>query len=230
MDTATFADVRRLDRQLAPVLTVSALTQVSPTVFLACLKEYASVVDQHHPELALPTLLERLPAEMGARLTAALLKDDAGAIYDLAMEAGVAAEQLYFVGGLAARPFLWAYARSRAPEAELIAFGAGGRCPVCGRRAHMGHIDADHVKHLHCPACETVWRTARVGCAFCGCTEPGKVGYFIVEGDPAHRVEQCTACGGYLKVIDQREGARPADYLLEDVATEYLDELALTYK
>jgi FdhE protein len=172
-----------------------------------------------------PALRELPPAEQ-AHLVNAWLTDDVDAVYDLALATHVSPELLYFAGQMAVRPFLWSYARRTAPE-EPAVWDSGGRCPVCGRRAHMGHIDGDNAKHLHCPACETVWRVARVGCPFCGCTDPKQVGFLTVEGDPEHRVEYCTECGGYLKVIDQRVRGRAVDYFLEDAATAPLDELAL---
>lgn len=229
MDRDTIAAIRRLDRHLAPSLAVPDLDRVCTDQFVDCLHEYAALVDRHHPELELnrlPGAVAQLPPQTRSALVHALLSDDAGAVYDLATEAGAAPEQLYFVGELAARPFLWAFARGRGPSGPA-AWATGGRCPVCGRRAHMGHIDATNVKYLHCPACETVWRTARVGCPFCTCEEPGRVGYFTLEGDAFHRVEYCAECGGYLKVVDQRAEGREVDFLLEDAATAHLDQVAM---
>ncbi|HWI65300.1 MAG TPA: formate dehydrogenase accessory protein FdhE [Symbiobacteriaceae bacterium] len=228
MDTATLAAMRTLDRVLAPALAVPALDRIPVDQFLSHLGEYRTVLGLKHPELAADlgrqeVALSRAPAALRASLVRALVDDDAGDVYDLSAELGVAPELLYLVGQMAVRPYLWAYARGQTPP------GAPGgiHCPVCGRKAHMGHIDADNIKFLHCPACETVWRTARVGCPTCGTTDPQYVGYLSVEGDAEHRVEYCTACGGYLKVVDQRVRGRRPDWLLEDAETEVLDQLAV---
>ncbi|HYF91469.1 MAG TPA: formate dehydrogenase accessory protein FdhE [Symbiobacteriaceae bacterium] len=226
MDVATLAAVRTLDRHLAPALAVRALDGLPVGQFLAHLGEYRKLFSARHPEVAADLArqqeaLDGAPESMRSRLVRALVNDSAGDVYDIAQELCVAPDLLYLVGQLAVRPYLWAYAHTHA------AVGMGGvHCPVCGRRAHLGHIDSGNVKFLHCPACETVWRTSRVGCPFCGTTDPQYLGYFTVEDDPEHRVEHCTACGGYLKVVDQRVRGRKPDWLVEDAATAHLDDLA----
>ncbi|HYG60528.1 MAG TPA: formate dehydrogenase accessory protein FdhE, partial [Symbiobacteriaceae bacterium] len=119
--------------------------------------------------------------------------------------------------------YLSAYARSL--PADLTTHRQA-RCPVCGRLPHMGHIDPNNIKYMHCPVCETTWRFARVGCVSCGNTNTDKLGFFTVEGDDERRVEHCSECAGYLKVINQRLGVREIDWLVEDAATQYLDQLA----
>lgn len=231
MDAATLTAVRTLDRHLAPALAVRCLDRIPVDMFLSHMGEYRTLLMMKHPELEgelhrQEAALELAPQGTRARVVSALVADDAGQIYDLATaELGVLPDLLYLTGQLAVRPYLWAYARCSGAAAVPEARG-GVTCAVCGRKAHMGHIDRDNVKFLHCPTCETTWRTARLGCPFCGTTDPHQLGYFTVEGDPEHRVEHCTACGGYLKVIDQRVKGRKVDWLVEDAATAHLDQLA----
>lgn len=224
-----FAAIRELDRRLPPV-TPAAPGTIPTDEFLARLDEYRTLLLRHRPDLA-PELekqadmLHQVPPGLREALVRAISLRDGDTLYSLATELGLMPEHLLFLGEMAVRPYLAAWARSRIGEPALAAH-QGGECPVCGRAPHMGHIDADNIKWLHCPACETVWRYARVGCTHCGCLDSNQLGFFTLESDDEHRVDYCLACNGYLKVIDQRARRRQVDYLLEDAATLYLDELA----
>lgn len=249
-----FAAVRELEQQQAVSLDLPPLAMVPPERMRAQLAQglpllplvpppvpvdgllggldaYREVLARFQPELAAElhaqaAALTAAAPVVRAAVAVALMQGDAGALYDLATgDLGVAPERLYFLGELAVRPYLIAYAERLEGVVDLTGY-TGGRCPVCGRAAFFGHIDLDNMKHLHCPACETTWRAQRVGCTACGCTDPAKVGFFSVEGDDERRVDTCGECGHYLKVIDQRVKARPVDFLLEDAATYHLDRLA----
>lgn len=228
MHTATLTAMRTLDRVLAPALAVPSLDQICVDQFLSHMSKYRSLLGIEHPELSAElnrqtASLDKASQEQRSALVRALIDNNAGDVYDIAVQLGVAPEFLYLVGQMTVRPYLWSYAHSHAKPGAR----GDGHCPVCGRRAHMGHIDAENTKHLHCPACETTWRTARVGCTACGETNPKHLGYFTVESDPEHRVEHCSTCGSYLKVVDQRVRGRQPDWLLEDAETEHLDQLAV---
>lgn len=198
--------------------------------FLARLTEYRVLLAQHRPDLA-PALAQQAQALADAPqatqtiLVAALLHGDNGSVYDVAEDLGIEAGQLYFLGELALRPYLSTYAERLETVVDFATYH-GGRCPVCGRRPIMGRIDAENVKHLHCPACETSWRFGRVECPTCGCREGQKLGFFTVEGDDERRVEHCAECGDYYKVINQRVRARKLNFLIEDAETVHLDQLA----
>lgn len=222
----------RMREQLANGLPLLPL--VPPVIpvdaFLDDLAAYRDLLASFQPELG-PELKAQAAALAGAdpatraRLVQVMMQGDTAGLLDIADGLGVAPERLYFMGELALRPYLQVYAQRLESVVDLSAYH-GGNCPVCGRLAHMGHIDVDNVKHLHCPACETIWRFGRVECSQCGCTDPDKVGYFTVEGDDERRVEHCDACGHYLKVLNQRVRARAFVPLLEDAATLQLDQLA----
>lgn len=222
----------RMREQLAAGLPLLPL--VPPVIpvdaFLEDLAAYRALLIQFQPDLgvelgAQAAAVAGAGTAVRARLVQVLMHGDTAGLLEVADTLGVAPERLYFLGELALRPYLEVYAQRLESVVDMSGYHEG-RCPVCGRMAHLGHIDVDNVKHLHCPACETIWRFGRVECANCGCTDPAKVGYFTVEGDDELRVEHCTECGHYLKVINQRVRARAFDPLLEDAATLHLDQLA----
>ena len=163
--------------------------------------------------------------EVRGQLVRALLMADNGALFDLASSLAIAPEQLYFLGELALRPYLATYAELLESVLDFEHY-SGGHCPVCMRRPHMGRIDGENHKYLHCQACETSWRVPRIACTACGCTETEKLGFFTVEGNDELRVEYCTDCGDYKKIINQRIRLRKLDFLVEDAATVHLDQLA----
>lgn len=228
----TLVAPERMEQQLAQGLPLLPLVppQLPVDRLLADLGEYRALLARYMPQLAdeLAQQEERLAAaapEQRSRLVSTLALGDNGALFDLAQELGVAPERLYFLGELALRPYLGVYAERLESVVDLSGYH-GSRCPVCGRQAQMGHIDADNLKHLHCHTCATTWRFGRVQCSNCGCTDATKIGYFTVEDDESLRVEHCDECGHYLKVVNLRVRSRKVDFFLEDAATLQLDRLA----
>ncbi len=229
----TLVAPERMQQQLRDELPLLPLVppEIPTDPYLSDLGEYRALLARFQPALA-PELEEQerrlaeAPSDLRTRLVQALLHGRNEEVWELTTALGVAPERLYFLGELALRPWLQAYAERLESVIDFSAYRAG-RCPVCGRQAHMGRIDPDNVKHLHCPACEATWRFHRVGCSGCGCTDPEQLGFFTVEGDEERRVEYCKACGHYLKVLNQRVRVRAVDLLVEDAATAYLDELAV---
>jgi formate dehydrogenase accessory protein FdhE len=218
----------RMQEQLAQGLPLLPL--VPPVLpaeqYFRDLGEYRALLCGYEPALvAEMQAQERALSGADVGLLHALLFGENDVVYERAVAMGASPERLYFLGELALRPYLAVYAERLESVVNFTGY-RGGRCPVCGRQAHMGRIDADNVKHLHCPACESTWRFGRVECSNCGSTSPGKLGFFTVEGDEEHRVEHCSECGHYLKVINQRIQVRQVDLLLADAATYYLDRLA----
>lgn len=232
VDPAAPVDPEVLRQQLAAELPLLAAAPPAVDVgrFMARLGEYRMLIAEYRPELAgelarQARVLDEAGPETRRAVTTALLASDAGALYDLAEQLDLAPEHLLYVGQLGVRPCLAAYAAAIRELVDLSGY-RGARCPICGSPPHLGHIDVENVKHLHCPACETTWRYNRVACVWCGCADTDHLGFFTVNGDDEHRVEHCSECRGYLKVVNQRVRSRPLDWLLEDAATLHLDNLA----
>lgn len=222
----------RMQQQLAQGLPLLPL--VPPAIpadqFLAHLTQYRALLRRFKPELgddldAQERALRGIRPEVAALLVEGLLHIQNDVIYDTCQDLGIAPERFFFLGQLALRPYLAAYGERLEAVVEFDAY-RGTFCPVCGRRPAMGRIDGDNVKHLHCPACDHVWRAHRIACYNCGSAESEKLGFFTVEGNDERRVEHCSECGDYLKVLNQRIRGRKVDFLVEDAATLHLDQLA----
>jgi len=90
-----------------------------------------------------------------------------------------------------------------------------GVCPTCGAAPALGRLRRpDGARWLWCARCGADWRAPVLQCPFCGNDEPGTLGYFEVEGEARIRVETCSRCRGYLKVVDERQTDPfvPTDY------------------
>lgn len=131
--------------------------------------------------------------------------------------------------GLAIQPFMAAHAANLADVAPL-ALWRQNYCPICGTDADVCRIDADNLRHLHCPTCDTQWEHYRLSCTTCGTDDIKQVNLLTLETLEPWRAEVCNACGGYIKTLDQRHGGLLAmpkvDLFLEDARTLQLDLLA----
>ena len=125
---------------------------------------------------------------------------------------GDEADLLAFIFDTALRPFL----RARAsPLVSLVSDGAWyrGYCPVCGGEPDLAALDRQGGRRrLLCSRCDSVWTFLRVGCPFCGNSDPGQLGHYPSD-DRAYRLNVCESCRRYIKTIDLREAA--GEHLLE---------------
>lgn len=102
-----------------------------------------------------------------------------------------------------------------------------GYCPICGELPSIGEIAARaSQRNLFCVYCETVWPFNPALCPFCGQEEEDGRRYLCVGEEREYRIEICTGCRRYLKVVDTDVlGSRvPLD--VENIATLHLDMLA----
>ncbi|MBI5026845.1 MAG: formate dehydrogenase accessory protein FdhE [Nitrospirae bacterium] len=98
-------------------------------------------------------------------------------------------------------------------------------CPVCALKPSLGILKQDNIKNLFCTGCETEWRWKRIGCPHCGELEGEKIDIIYVKDQEGYRVEACTSCGSYIKVIDSRLIPDiPAD--IADIKSIALDVIA----
>ncbi|MDR2492421.1 MAG: formate dehydrogenase accessory protein FdhE [Coriobacteriales bacterium] len=105
------------------------------------------------------------------------------------------------------------------------------RCPVCGGSAAAGYVGPvpsrdGSGRMLYCALCGCSWEFERIRCACCGTHNQGKLHYFHIEGDSAHRLHLCDECGTYLRTTFVTELAMPFSFEVEDVVMARLDKLA----
>lgn len=101
-------------------------------------------------------------------------------------------------------------------------------CPFCGSRPGISSLEGEEGnRYLHCSTCFTAWRFKRIRCPSCGCEDPDKLSYFLVDTESV-RVDTCKGCSRAIKTVDRRKGGvesiMPADIL--DVVTLHLDLVA----
>lgn len=109
------------------------------------------------------------------------------------------------------------------------------RCPVCGSEATLAYVgrteaSSGNGRQLCCTQCGCVWDFERIRCPHCGTTEQTKLRYVSAEGDDAHRLYECDACGGSIRTsFYTDEERRLAAFVpeVEDVVTVPLAALAV---
>jgi FdhE protein len=105
------------------------------------------------------------------------------------------------------------------------------RCPVCGGQATLAYVgdtasSQGKGRELYCATCGTVWEFERIRCARCGSTNQGKLHYFHLEGDDAHRLHECEECGDYIRTTFAEDVVAPFVPEVEDVVMTDLDQVA----
>ncbi len=106
--------------------------------------------------------------------------------------------------GLTLRAFLDRYAMEATRRLELADdpitdYDRSLKCPVCGADASFAAVTPTarngNMKRLYCGCCGASWHFERIRCAACGTESVSDLEYVHDEGDDAHRLHLCKACG-----------------------------------
>jgi FdhE protein len=145
----------------------------------------------------------------------------------MAGELGTDVEPLTAVADLAAMPLLQALRRRFAPA--VARHWHEGCCPICGDWPRLAELRGlERARHLRCARCGGDWQQPGVRCPFCDATGQGTRATLISEQDgEARKVETCTRCRGYLKVVSTLRAWPGDEVCLADLATIDLDLAAL---
>lgn len=105
-------------------------------------------------------------------------------------------------------------------------------CPICGSPAALSHVAMatgidGRDREQYCSMCGTAWPYDRMRCGVCGTDNPTRLHYFNVEGDEAHRLQNCDECGQYQRVFFEESLSIPVALEVEDVVMAKLDRIAL---
>jgi formate dehydrogenase maturation protein FdhE len=112
--------------------------------------------------------------------------------------------------------------RAASEVADGFSFAAWKRvlCPCCGASPDLA-LSTDKRRSLICWRCDTMWRTARLGCLSCGAdSSPTLV---RIASPYGYELAICNSCGRYLK---ERRGAPTQSLIVERALTASLDEAA----
>lgn len=100
-----------------------------------------------------------------------------------------------------------------------------GDCPTCGEKPVMGFLKRTgrgRERFLSCCHCGTSWSYKRVGCPYCGNSDPKTLGVIDVEEEGDIRIDVCNNCDSYIKTYVDK-GKTGAAY--EDWASVHIDML-----
>jgi len=158
-----------------------------------------------------------------------ILRGDHAALASIARDLGADSFLLLTVARNALRPALGAWRRQLTPLFGSRIRWDKGDCFVCGAPAALGELQGnDQSKHLRCGLCGADWPYARIRCARCGNDDHATLGILYQDPGPDKaRVEVCERCRGYIKVIVTFAPTPPDLLPVEDLATLYLDGVAL---
>ena len=104
-------------------------------------------------------------------------------------------------------------------------------CPACGSHTSAAVVGptpsgAPNGKMNYCALCGTQWEFERIRCANCGTQNQGKLHYFNLEGDNAHRLYLCDECGSYTRTVFREDMKSLFCFEVEDVVMAKLDAVA----
>lgn len=156
-----------------------------------------------------------------------ILQNDSTQLSDIAKQLEIPENTLLILAFAAIKPAIQTCAEQLSHYLEKDLIWNKGYCPVCGNFPHTAFFNSDGEKHLICAFCSHQWKTKRMGCAYCGCTDKEQQYYFFNEEEKEYRVDVCDKCGKYMKLIDQRELNRVFYPPLEQISTFHLDIQAI---
>jgi FdhE protein len=157
--------------------------------------------------LEIRTALEHRRLNVAA-LLALTLRREQGALRAVATKAGLGHDLLWLVTDLAVSPLAHALLRSifgavpdGSPLAAALEAWSHGYCPLCGTWPAFGEPRGD-ARRLRCSFCAAAWDVPRGSCVYCGERGSHVSTHTPAPNQPSRAVDTCTACRGYLKVVD----------------------------
>jgi FdhE protein len=178
------------------------------------------------PKMATLEAARRADLDVPA-LFAASVCQDRDRISEVAAASGADVEAFQAVAALLAVPFLQAC--NRRWSSPLTASFTEGYCPICGSWPALAEIRGiERNRYLRCGRCGAEWLSRVLLCAYCGNTDHDHLATLVPEGpDSNGSIEACRRCRTYLKVFTRLQGSRPADVMLQDLASVDFDVAAL---
>jgi FdhE protein len=163
-------------------------------------------------------------------LLAASLGRNRKAIQMGAVHYGLSPDLVWLAAELAVSPVAHAlHCRAVTPEASPAVAAALdqwrlGFCPSCGSWPALAEAGASGPRVLRCSFCALAWSLPSAGCVYCATQEPTLE--TVTAGGQSSQslnLELCSACGGYLKVIEASELSPFPLLAISDLETSGLD-------
>jgi len=158
-----------------------------------------------------------------SKLIEAALRENIVIFEEAAKESDVKAELLLYLVGALIQPGLEEIARK--VNSQVLDKWWQGSCPVCGRISAVAK-NRYGKRFLVCTYCGTEYLFDNFFCVHCDNKDPYTLKFIEVEENPAFKIDFCTKCKHYLKVIEEAKLKEPIPKGLEDILTLNLDFLA----
>jgi FdhE protein len=155
------------------------------------------------------------------QLFRAALRQDSRFLKEIAANRGADAAALEAVVVLLPLPFLQACNRAW----EIAPHWLESYCPICGSWPVFAEIRGiERNRYLRCGRCGSGWQMHGLTCPYCGMGDHNELLSLVPEKDSANGVvDACKRCFGYLKAFTKLQGSKPADVMLDDLASVALD-------
>lgn len=102
-----------------------------------------------------------------------------------------------------------------------------GFCPICGGTPPIGEIAGKTgARLLLCGYCGMEWWYPELCCPFCCGADEHRSSYRYLKNEKAYRIEVCTDCNRYLKIVDTECLGCKVPLDVEHIGTLHLDILA----
>jgi len=158
-----------------------------------------------------------------SKLVKATLREEIGSIKEAAKESGVETEILLHLTSAIIQPFIEDIARKTDPKFYEKLWQ--GSCPVCGRIPAVAR-NRYRKRFLACTYCGTDYLSDNFLCVHCGNKDPYTLKYIDIQSKPAFKIDFCTKCKHYIKVIEETKLKETIPKGMEDILTLNLDFLA----
>ena len=157
------------------------------------------------------------------KLIEATLRENINIIEEAAKESDVKTELLLYIISALIQPFLEEIARKI--DSQFPDKWWQGSCPVCGRIPAAAKNRCGK-RFLVCTYCGTEYLSDNFFCVHCGNKDPYTLKFIAVEAKPEFKIDFCTKCNHYIKVIEENKLKDPIPKGFEDILTLNLDFLA----
>lgn len=157
------------------------------------------------------------------KLIESSLREDIKTIEEVSKETDVKIELLLYILGAIIQPCLEEVARKL--DSNFQDKWWEGSCPVCGRLSAVAKNKYGN-RFLICTFCGTEYLFDKFYCIHCGNKDPYTLKFITVEKNPAFKIDFCTKCKHYIKVLEETKIKNQIPRGLEDILTVNLDFLA----
>lgn len=154
------------------------------------------------------------------QLVTAVLQADNSVIQSYANRFDLDSSFFLFILSSILQPFLEALAQNASND--FYEKWWQSTCPVCGRTPVVARIRKRR-RYLMCAYCGAEYLSDHFLCVHCDNRDPYTLQYLHIDEKPAFRIDYCTQCHKYLKVINDDKLKEPIPRFLEDILTLDLD-------